>query len=245
MLTKDLSRFGLNNNSIPMIKVEKLILPDTTKAVLWDMDGVLIDSLGFDLDSVNGLLRKYLGRTLPLPRRYIKSIYAYDPKTFWQMIIGRVRRDYKIKVSSRQLEQIIREYDEMRQTVGFKLCPGIAKTLAGLNRNKIKQVVVSNNPVADVKKILAKSGIGEKFDLIIGNDNQKFSKKPAPDSYLFAIRSLGSIAPECVVIEDSEIGVKAGKAAGCYTIGVATGGATTSQLQKMRPRADKIYPSLS
>ncbi len=228
-----------------MIKVEKLTLPDTTKAVLWDMDGVLIDSLGFDMVAVNRLLKKYFGRLFPLSRRYIKSIFAYDPKTFWQLIINRIEKENKIKVSRQQIERIITDYSKMRQAVGFKLCQGIAKILAGLNRKNIKQVVVSNNPVKDIKKILTKSRINKKFNLIVGNDNETFAKKPAPDSYLFAIQSLDLTARGCVVIEDSEIGIKAGKAAGCYTIGVASGGATKNQLLKMRPKANKIYSSLS
>lgn len=228
-----------------MLIGKKLYIPDQTKAVLWDMDGVLIDSLGFDVDVVNKLAQKYFGKRVVLSRWFIKSIFAYDPQIFWVMIFRRISKIYKIKTKDRQLSLAVKEYNQIRLQIKYRLCPGVHSILTELNKKNIKQAVVSNNPVKDVRKILENSSIAEQFDLIIGNDRQSLHKKPAPDTYLLAMKKLGLTPEECVVIEDTAIGVQAGKVVGCYTIGVATGGASKYQLHKIRPAANKIYFELN
>ncbi len=230
-----------------MIIGKKLFIPNNTKAVLWDMDGVLIDSLGFDVIVVSKIFRKYFGSSVKVSRQYIKTLFAYDPLTFWQLILKKIAKNPKVIVNSSSLKFIHKEYNDLRQATTFRLCPGILKIIMGLKRSGIKQAVVSNNPTKEVKQILKRAGIANKFDWIFGNDikfqGKLLAKKPSPDTYLFAIKKMGMIPKECVIIEDSEIGVRAGKSAGCFTVAVATGGATKSQLQKMQPKADKIYSS--
>jgi HAD superfamily hydrolase (TIGR01509 family) len=229
-----------------MIRAGKLLIPDGTKAVLWDMDGVLLDSLGFDALAVNQLLKKFCGLSVVLSQKYLKSIFAYDPLTFWQLIFREIRKSYGIVPKRNAQELIYKEYSRLRTTGSFPVCPGIVKILSELDKLKIKQAVVSNNPAKEVKAMLKRVGIANKFERIIGNDMAKImAKKPAPDAYLFAIEKMKLVPKECVIIEDTEIGVRAGKAAGCFTVAVATGGATKYQLQKMRPKADKIYLSFS
>lgn len=235
------------NNKQKLITIAgKLTIPQSTRAVLWDMDGVLIDSLGFDVIVVNRLLKKYFGRGIAVSPIYLKSIFAYDPLTFWQMILQKIGNKYKTAVNQELLRLILKEYGRMRQAATFKCCPGIPKILSALKKRDLKQVVVSNNPTSEVKVILKRAGIADRFDRIMGNDvGKSVAKKPAPDTYLFAIDKLGFAVLDCVIVEDTKVGIMAGKSAGCFTIGVATGGASKSQLQKMKPRADKIYSALS
>jgi phosphoglycolate phosphatase-like HAD superfamily hydrolase len=90
---------------------------------------------------------------------------------------------------------------------------------------------VSNNPVEEVRRILQNARVDTFFDLIIGNDHEGRRQKPAPDSYLLACDRLGIESRETVVLEDSLIGVEAGRRAGAFTVGVASGGATFDELQ--------------
>ena len=90
--------------------------------------------------------------------------------------------------------------------------------------------VVSNNPEAEVVAITENSGILPLFDLVVGNDGKGRAKKPAPDSYVFAAQTLAVPISECAVIEDLVLGLNAGRAAGAYTIGVASGAESFAHL---------------
>lgn len=238
----------MNSNKAIKI-VNKFLIPGNTRAVLWDMDGVIIDSLDFDVIVVNRLLEKYFGSLIKVSKQYLKMIFAYDPLTFWKMILQKVEKDSRFIASADQLKFLHEEYSHLRQTATFKLCPGILRIVIELNKRGIKQVVVSNNPTKEVKQILKRAGVLDKFFWICGNDVQvkgkMLPKKPSPAIYLFAMKKMAFVPFECVIVEDAEIGVRAGKAAGCFTIAVATGGATKNQLQKMFPKANKIYSSFS
>jgi HAD superfamily hydrolase (TIGR01509 family) len=212
-----------------MVINERLIIPDKTQAILWDMDGVLLDSLGLDLVLCNQLLNKYVKNSkkqagINLPRDFILLIFAWHPPEFWRLIFEFVESEYKIIFPEKVHNQILNEYNMVRNNSIFDVNPGIIEILTESWEKRIKLAVVSNNPFADVERILKQAGIAGYFDIIVGNDLENLEPKPAPDTYLYAAKSLNINLDLCVVIEDSLLGVKAGHTAGCFTIGVATGG---------------------
>lgn len=231
-----------------ILLANKMKIPATTKAVLWDMDGVLIDSLGLDLSVVNELLKKYFGERVQLTREYIQSIFAFSVPDFWRMILEKVAKESGIAAAQESYAGIMSEYEAVRQKYSFQLCPEVREVLDAAREAGLKLAVVSNNPTAQVKEILGNVGIVEEFDFIVGNDvsveQKSLRKKPAPDTYLFALQQLGVSADQCVVVEDSVIGAEAGKAAGCFVVGVATGGATYEELLKLGTIVDRVYESL-
>jgi|SRR6185295_13110404 len=232
-----------------LLLAEKITIPSSTKALLWDMDGVLIDSLGLDLVVVNELLQKCVRKEISLEREFIQSIFAYDVPTFWKMILEKVREEYGVSDTKKYSELLISEYEKLRQNTKFELNPGIPEILAAAKQQNIRQAVVSNNPIADVREILQRLEIDEQFDLILGNDlndaEKTLAKKPAPDFYLFAAQKLEIAPQDCVVIEDSLIGIEAGKRAGAFTIGVATGGTTRAEMTAAEFPPDLIYDSFA
>jgi len=144
-------------------------------------------------------------------------------------------------------EVIIEEYQESRHTNRYQVCPGITQIVMDAREKGLRQAVVSNNPTKEIELILGNVGLGGLFDFVVGNDVRteggELRKKPAPDTYLFAARQLGIASSQCVVIEDSLIGAAAGKAAGCFVVGVATGGATMKELGELGNKIDKVYQS--
>lgn len=224
---------------------DRLRIPLQTKALLWDMDGVLIDSLGLDLIVINTLLQKYFQLDISLPRRYIRSIFAYDIPTFWKKILEKIEQEYGIKNTTKYFQEIGQEYTEIRQNTAFMINPGIREILKAAAEKNIGQAVVSNNPHHDIEEILKRADILDFFTVIVGNDHTDIQKKPAPDPYLFACKKI-HISPEyCVVVEDSVLGVAAGKQAGCYTIGVCTGSADEKDFAAGTYQPDTVVSSFA
>ncbi|WP_417911972.1 HAD-IA family hydrolase [Candidatus Electronema sp. TJ] len=209
-----------------------LWLPDETKAILFDMDGVLLDSLGLDLSLCGELLKKHLGRPVHLSKEFIRSIFAYHPPEFWRRIFAFVEIEHSITAADAVQDDVLAEYNQIRKEAVFPVNPGIVEILAACRAQGIKTAVVSNNPTEDVRKIVTQSGIAAYFDLIVGNDLHNLRPKPAPDTYIYAANLLEIPPAQCAVIEDSLLGAEAGCKAGCFTIGVATGGTTFAALEQ-------------
>ncbi len=207
------------------IIANRLYIPQSTQAILWDMDGVLIDSLSLDFQICDQLLQKQFGQPITLTKAFIRSLFAYDAPRFWGYILDHVAENYAIPNPHQTLDAILVDFNQARHTAVFELNPGIAEILADARKQGLKLAVVSNNTTEEVEKVLNNSGIFDQFDKVIGNDIEKLAKKPAPDTYLFAARCLGLKPEQCVIVEDSLVGAQAGYQAGGFTIGVATGSA--------------------
>ncbi len=207
---------------------ESFSIPASTQAILWDMDGVLIDSLGLDFSICNRLLSLHFGDRVKISNDFIRSLFAYHPPEFWRLILSHVEE--KIPDAMKFMDAILTEYESARREGVFELNPGIAEILQEAKTRSLKMAVVSNNLTEDVKEILRRAGILDYFDAVIGNDMEDFKKKPAPDTYLFAAKTLKADPEKCVAVEDSLIGVEAGSRAGCHTVGVATGGTDFAEL---------------
>ncbi len=207
-----------------MILAERLFIPDNTRAILWDMDGVLLDTLGLDFVVCNQLLQHHFGTHVTLTKEFIRSIFAYHPPEFWQRILNFIADEYHLPESDSRFEQILETYNQARINATFEVLPGIQEILESTGKHSIKNAVVSNNSTEDVHQIISQAKIVDYFDLLVGNDIRRLKKKPEPDTYLFATEQLQLRPDDCVVIEDSLLGAESGHRSGCFTIGAATGG---------------------
>jgi HAD superfamily hydrolase (TIGR01509 family) len=203
---------------------DRLFIPADSQSLLWDMDGVLVDSLKLALEASNRLLAQTFGPEVQVSAAFLRAIFAYHVPEYWRRILAEVAETHGLTDAPNHAEQLIAAYDQARRDSVFPLNPGITEVLTAAREQGLKLAVVSNNPTVEVKTALDKAGIATFFDLIVGNDLAKLEKKPAPDTYLYAAQQLGVDIQQCVVVEDSLIGVAAGLAAGAHTIGVATGG---------------------
>ena len=221
---------------------DRLWIPADKQAILWDMDGVLIDSLSLDLTLCNQLIRPHFGPQITIPKSLIRSLFAYDSERFWKAILDFIAEHYHLQDTHRALQPILEHFDQARRTCAFTVNPGILEILHSAQQQSLKMAVVSNNLTDDVVEILKRAKILNYFNTIVGNDIEQCAKKPAPDTYLLGARLLGLDPQVCVVIEDSLIGLEAGQQAHCDTIGVATGG-TDFELLEYSRRAQHVYTS--
>ena len=173
---------------------------------LFDLDGVLVDS----------------------ERIYTKIWEAIE----MQWPTGIENFAYKIKGTT--LEDILERYfpEEVREDVSkelirlegmmiYEALPGAIGFLDTLRQKEIPiALVTSSNGLKMDHLWTDMPGFKEKFDVIITGDEVKHSK-PSPEGYLTAAAALGVNPERCAVFEDSLQGVKAGKAAGAFVIGIA------------------------
>jgi len=212
---------------------DRLILPKKCQCILWDLDGVIIDSLSHSISVCNTLLQNFFNNpNIILEDTYIRSIFAYDTATFWAMILKYIGEKYSIENTKQYFEQIHEKYLLLRKTTQFNINTGVMEILNYAKTISLKMVVVSNNPKIEIDNILKKLAINDFFDLVVGNDQEGLAKKPAPDTYLHAMKQMGLVESQCIIIEDSLIGAKAGISSNIYTIGVSTGGTNFNILSK-------------
>ncbi len=97
--------------------------------------------------------------------------------------------------------------------------PGMYELLDFLDQNKIKYGIASGSDTELVKYRLKELGIDERFAAAIGGD-QVQNGKPSPDIFLRTADALGAEYKDCIVFEDSPLGIKAAKSAGMIPIGI-------------------------
>lgn len=180
------------------------------KAVLFDMDGTLIDS---ERVYKMGLLE--VGPTMGLPFEPIEEV---------QSITGMVEKDaadylfQKYGVDCSEWLRVRWWYSDQYFTEhGLPLKPGIPEIFDVLHKMGCKIALVTSTIQVNAARIFSKSDIFSQFDLILTGDCVKVGK-PAPDIFLLAAEKLGVAPDECAVAEDSKNGILSADAAGMLPI---------------------------
>lgn len=179
------------------------------QAVIFDMDGVLVDSERVVLESF-----RYAGEKTGVPNAERMAIVGLGLNDDAWM--ERLRLEFGADAMR------ILEYSEayMADFYAEKAAPekkGAKRLLAQLRAWKLRTAVASSSPVAVVQQRLERVGLLAYFDVVISGDMVSRSK-PEPDIFLEAVRQLAVPAAQCTVIEDSPNGLRAGKRAGCRTL---------------------------
>jgi HAD superfamily hydrolase (TIGR01509 family) len=225
----------------PLSLDDRLFLPPDTAAILWDLDGTLVDSFQFDLATCARILSDHAGRAVAIPDPVLREGFALSGSDFWRFLFASVGL---ADAPAHALEAAHDDWLAQRLAQAFPVNEGVRETLGAARAAGLRQAVVSNNPQAEVELILANSGLGDAFDMVAGNDGSGRAKKPAPDSYLYAASALGVEPARCAGVEDSVLGLRALRHAGMHAIAVASGAEAFATL-KTSGLADTCYTRLS
>ena len=185
------------------------------KAVLWDMDGTLIDTEPL-WGKATFELGELLGRPLT-PEVRAKTIGGSFPNTLnvvaewagYELQDGDLER-YRTWMFGRMAELF---------AGGIELNPGISGVLESLARRRTPMFVCTNTERVVADPCIDAIGRDYFAGTITGDEVP--NSKPAPDMYLEAARLAGAAPGECLVVEDSWHGMSAGAAAGCTVLGLA------------------------
>jgi len=183
-----------------------------TRLVIFDCDGVLVDSepvanrtlghmlreLGLEL-TPEQIFERFVGYSLPHCLRVIEGMLGHPPpENFLRDLQARTFAAFKTEL---------------------RAMPGIEQALDALEAAGLPYCVASSGDHEKMNTTLGITGLLPRFAGRIFSVTQVARGKPAPDVYLFAARQLGTEPSACVVVEDTPPGVQAGAAAGMTVFG--------------------------
>lgn len=202
------------------------------KAVLFDMDGVIVDSMPYHFISWFETLKKYKVTVSPF------DIYEKEGEKCEVCVERFFKRD-NIKCNDKIIKEVLKLRDKIyKKYFKVHLFSDIEQTLNNLKKQGFLLAIVTGSVKEKVISMLPKKIIS-KFDLIIAADMIK-KGKPHPDSYLTAAKQLKLKPSECIVVENAPYGIKAAKSAKMFCVAV-----TTSLPEQYLKQADIICKKVS
>ena len=182
-------------------------------AFIFDMDGVIVDS----------------NPTHKIALKQFCTEHGYDlsENDLREKIYGRTNRDWLLNLFGALDEHTIRKYADEKEALFRKLytdikpVSGLIPFLDELNALKISRAIATSAPRANVDFTLQKTNTERYFETIL-DDSFVTEGKPNPQIYLKSAKALNFDPSNCIVIEDSLSGVRAGKRAGCKVVGITT-----------------------
>jgi HAD superfamily hydrolase (TIGR01509 family) len=186
------------------------------QGVIFDMDGVLVDSEPIFLSAINRLITNE-GVDPISEEENEKHLLGTTVEITWE----RLREMRGLTGST---ENYIERYDKLvRQVLIEELTPqpGVNRILAECVQRRLPRAVASSSLRSWVHLKLQAIKLSDAFDVVLGGDDVR-QGKPDPEIYRLAAQCLGLSPQSCIAIEDSPVGIAAAVASGAYTIAVRT-----------------------
>jgi beta-phosphoglucomutase family hydrolase len=203
------------------------------KAVIFDMDGVLIDSEPLH-HHTNQKLFSELGFSLTDIEH--SSFIGTTSHYMWNQLRDRFNLSLSIEELVKTDRSTYMEYLKSQENINP--IDGVKNLIEDLCGKKIKLAVASSSPLDVINAVVDVFKFNNYFEKLVTGDDVKNSK-PSPDIFLYAAKLLKVEPDECIVIEDSYNGVMAAKAAGMKCIGYRNPNSGNQDLSK----ADMIINS--
>jgi len=208
---------------------------NTITAVLFDMDGVLIDSIPTHLEA---WAISFQEKNLPgFTNDFYYSMIGCKNS---DLLLGHLKNEH-ISLSDKEIENILLEkeivFRDLVEKSG-KTTPGVKNWLNFLKVNEILCAVASSGVMLNIVHVLKSLDLSEYFTSILSADALPYGK-PNPQVFQLAAASLGTDPSECLVIEDAAAGIEAAKSAGMACLAIAT-----SYSSKELTKANLVMDSL-
>ncbi len=185
------------------------------RALLLDLDGTLVDTAP-DMIGVLDTLCDECG-VARVPYARARSRVSTGVYTMLELAFGKLPP----AESERLRERFLYHYAD-NLAHGSQLFDGIAEVLGELDGAGVPWGVVTNKPSAYSEPLLAALGVGQRAHCVVSGDTTEHSK-PHPEPLLAASRALQVDTSACLFVGDAEIDIRAGKAAGMFTVAAAYG----------------------
>ena len=205
--------------------------PNSTRAVIWDMDGVIADTAPYHFKTWQEAFRK----------RGAEFTEAEFKRLFGQRADNIIRSTLGQDMPQDEVDAIVREKNEnFRRALknSIKPLPGAIELIESLVKNGFRVALASSAPIQNIQLIINTLGIYNLFNVIVFG-REVLESKPSPQIFLLAAQKLGVEPENCIVIEDAIAGVAAARRAGMHCIAI-TSTNTGERLQE----ADLIVDTL-
>ncbi len=182
------------------------------KAVIFDMDGVIIDSERYWSPMLIDFL---LGLSKELTPKKIKKLTGIAVDRIYDYL----KEDYHIKIS---YKEFIAKFDQAAQSIynnKTKIYPGFFDVVENLKRQGYILAIASSSKKDWINMAIKRFNLNRYFEFIVSVEEVNGKSKPNPDIYLFTAKKLKIHPTECTAIEDTKHGVMAAKNAGMRCIG--------------------------
>lgn len=189
------------------------------KAALFDMDGLLTDTETLGIEVAIRVCHRH---GFELNKMEQESFIGVTDEKFYQNLLERRGRSDLLPQVGKFLRDHFEEYEQLLKE-GVRVFPGARELPKLLHKNGRRLALVSGSTAKQVGIILTQLGINDLFEVIVSADDITKSK-PDPQGYLRAIQHLGIQPQECVIFEDAQTGVRAGKSTGAWVVGIVNKG---------------------
>jgi HAD superfamily hydrolase (TIGR01509 family) len=182
-------------------------------AIIYDMDGLLIDSMihwmvkdevwfgARNIELTPELIKFFTGRSIRENLTHLKERFGFI-ETIDELVSERISWEHEI-------------YNVLTNEM-----PGAAALFEQVHATNLKQAIASGAPLTAVTKTVERFGWMKYLDALVSSDHVECIGKPDPGIFLYTAKQLGESPENCVVFEDAENGVVAAKRAGMKCIAV-------------------------
>lgn len=181
------------------------------KAIIFDMDGLMIDSERVTFECYQEILK---GMNLTMDEEFYKTLLGKPLKGIYQRFYDVYGNDFPIEDVIKDVHALMAQRFE---TEGVPVKTGLKSLLEYLKTNNYKTIVATSSNRDRVDTILAQAQITDYFDDSICGD-EVTKGKPNPEVFLKSCQKLGVSVDEAIVLEDSEAGIQASYDAGIKVI---------------------------
>ncbi|MFC2020124.1 HAD family hydrolase [Chloroflexota bacterium] len=207
-------------------------MPDgNNKAVIWDMDGVIVDSGPYHFLAWREVFRR---RGANLTKADFRRMFGQRNDSIIGQILGSDLSAAEVDIIADEKEESFRR--SIKQKV--RSFPGVVELVGSLLEHGFRMAVATSAPLANTQLVIGELGIGSCFQAIV-NGREVSEGKPSPQIFLLAASRLAVPPDRCIVVEDATAGVTAAKAAGMRCLAV-----TNTHARNSLKAADLIVDTL-
>lgn len=195
-------------------------------AVLFDLDGTLVDSSKAIINAVEKVLEL---KGLTCDRAKVARMIGVPLENIFSFLVP--------NLSQEEIWQLVHEYRKYyvkHHLENTAINPHAEALLRELKEKGLKLGIITSKYREPVMDVLSHFGISELFDVVV-TGYEVIRHKPAPDIVLEAAKRLRTDPKRCVVVGDSPLDVQAGKRAGSFTIAVLSTAYGRKQLESAKP----------
>lgn len=175
------------------------------KAVIFDMDGVLVDTESFYFKR---RMRFFDELKIEPATRKIQDFIGLTNEMIWETLVPddeKKRKNLKEKYSNYSKEHEVCFLEVLN--------PSVREVLSKLKDKNIKIAIASSSEEKEILRMIEECELNRYIDFVISGEDCTQSK-PSPEIYMKAIKALGILETEALAVEDSILGIRAGKSAG-------------------------------